>query len=245
MPLSYTTWSNSQFVAWAVGVGPCFQPYIAALRTSNLTGRRLPCLTDSDLISLGVSKIGDLRRIQTAISRLINSYTDLETENMQSLLFSVVQSTGQLAALLKRARFRDASTQAEIELEHQLVACLLRLGYLAKKTASWLERSPFSHISRLASLRDIILQHTMDLNTVLQSALKKSSLLTYVNAMLELTRVLKDRVEVVIHDCDDSILLTPCMVEYVSLRKGELDNYASSQIHSYWASILGVYILYK
>nr|CDS18173.1 pdz domain containing protein [Echinococcus granulosus] len=219
------TWSNAQLVSWAEGVGPFFQPYLAALRASNVRGQWLSCLTDFDLQSLGVTKIGDRRCIQTSVSRLIEDYAGLEAENMQSLLFSVVCVTGQLAALLKRARLQEALTQAAGELEHQLVKCLFRLGLVVKKAASWLERGPFSLISRLAALRGVMLQHTVDLNTVFQSALKNSSLLTYVNAMLELTRGLRDQLEVVIHDCDDSLLLTPCIVERVSLRKGERERY--------------------
>ncbi|VDK32011.1 unnamed protein product [Taenia asiatica] len=225
LPPSYLTWSNAQVVAWAEGVGSLFQPYLAALRASDVRGQWLSCLSDSDLQSLGVTKIGDLRSIQTIVSRLIEDYAGLEVENMQSLLFSVVCVTGQFAALLKRARFQGGFTQAADELEHQLVKCLLRLGFVVKKAASWLERGPFSLISRLATLRGVMLQHTVDLNTVLQSALKNSSLLTYTNAMLELTRGLRDQLEVVIHDCDDSLLLTPCTVEHVSLRKGERESY--------------------
>ncbi|KAL5967997.1 Connector enhancer of kinase suppressor of ras 3, partial [Taenia solium] len=225
LPPSYLTWSNAQVVAWAEGVGSLFQPYLAALRASDVRGQWLSCLSDSDLQSLGVTKIGDLRSIQTIVSRLIEDYAGLEVENMQSLLFSVVCVTGQFAALLKRARFHEGFAQAADELEHQLVKCLLRLGFVVKKAASWLERGPFSLISRLAALRGVMLQHTVDLNTVLQSALKNSSLLTYTNAMLELTRGLRDQLEVVIHDCDDSLLLTPCTVEHVSLRKGERESY--------------------
>ncbi|VDM30987.1 unnamed protein product [Hydatigera taeniaeformis] len=225
LPPSYVTWSNSQVIAWAEGAGPAFQPYLAALRASNVRGQWLSCLSDSDLQSLGITKVGDLRSIRNTVSRLIEDYAALEVENMQSLLFSVVFVAGQLAALLKRARFQESFTQPADELVHQLVKCLFRLGFVVKKAASWLERSPFSLISRLAALRGVMLQHTVDLNTVLQSALKNSSILTYINAMLELTRGLRDQLEVVIHECDDSLLLTPCTVEHVSLRKGERESY--------------------
>ncbi|VDO08807.1 unnamed protein product [Rodentolepis nana] len=221
LPPSYINWSNSQLVSWIEGLGEFVQCYLPSLRTSSLTGRRLSCLTESDLKSLGITKIGDLRRLQAAISGLIEDFNGLEVENMQSLLFNVIRITDQFSALLKCIRNQSSLFESTIEFEHLLVKCLLHMGLMVKKAASWLERGPFSHFSQLSSLRGLMLQHTIDLNTVLQSALRKSSLLTYQNAMLELTSELKDRLEVVIHDCDDSILLTPCSVEYVSLRKDE------------------------
>nr|CDS31708.1 pdz domain containing protein [Hymenolepis microstoma] len=225
LPPSYINWSNTQLVTWIEGLGTFVQSYLPSFRTSGLTGRRLSCLTESDLKSLGITKIGDLRRLQIAISGLIDDFTGLEVENLQSLLFNVIRVTDQFTALLKCIRSQDSSFESMIEFEHLLVKCLLRLGSMVKKAASWLERGPFSHFSRLSSLRGTVLQHTVDLNTVLQSALRNSSLAAYQNAMLELTSELKDRLEVVIHDCDDSILLTPCSVEYVSLRKDEQATY--------------------
>ncbi|KAM3178217.1 hypothetical protein ACTXT7_003023 [Hymenolepis weldensis] len=225
LPPSYTNWSNAQLVTWIEGLGVFAQRYLSSFRTSNLTGHCLSCLTESDLKSLGITKIGDLRQLQVAISGLIENFTGLEAENMQILLFNVLRITEQFTALLKRIRNQNTSFESTSEFEHLLVKCLLRLGLVVKKAASWLERGPFSHFSRLSTLRGVMLQHTINLNTVLQSALRKSSLWTYQNAMLELTRELKDRLEAVIHDCDDSILLTPCSVEYVSLRKDEQATY--------------------
>ncbi|KAM7536547.1 hypothetical protein Aperf_G00000086933 [Anoplocephala perfoliata] len=225
LPLSYTTWSNTQLVAWIEGLGEFVKPYLSSFRTSNFTGRRLSCLTESDLKSLGIHKIGDLKRFQKAISSLTEDFAGLEVENMQSLLFAVIRITEQFTALLGRIRVQNASFEFVNELEHLLVKSLLHLSLMVKKAASWLERGPFSHVSRLSTLRRAMLQHTIDLNTVLQSALRKSSLLTYQNAMVELARELRDSLEAVIHDCDDSMLLTPCSVEYVSLRKDEQASY--------------------
>lgn len=225
LPPSYTTWSNTQLVGWIEGLGEFVKTYLSSFRTSNFTGRHLSCLTESDFKSLGILKIGDLRRFQNAISSLTEDFALLEVENMQCLLFAVLRITEQFAALLKQSRVQNASFEPVNEYEHLLVRCLLRLSLLVKKAASWLERSPFSQVSRLSALRGVMLQRTVDLNTVLQSALRKSSLLTYQNAMLEFARELRDRLEAVIHDCDDSILLTPCSVEYVSLRKDEQATY--------------------
>lgn len=204
-----------------LGIGPSFQPYLGALRESKVKGRWLSCLTESDLADLGVEKVGHKRLILAAVESLLEDVAGLDTDNMQSVLFSLVRSLGVVSSLLKQVR----SQPDDVELEHLMVKALVRLGRQAKKAASWLGRSPFSQISKTAALRDVILQNVADLNTVLQSAMSNASLTTYVNAMQELVRGLKTRLEEVIRDCDDSLMLTPCSVELLTLKKVEAASY--------------------
>ncbi|VDD74568.1 unnamed protein product [Mesocestoides corti] len=227
LPPSYTSWTNEQLIAWAGGVGPVFQYYLGALRDANVKGKWLSCLTESDLAKLGVKRIDHIRLILSAVKDLIEAYAALETENMQDILFSVVRALALMSSHLKRAQLQRGQESEEdmAEIDHLLVKSLMNLSKIAKKAASWLGRTPFSQIPKFSSLRSVILQNVIDLNTALRSALNESCLVAFVNPMLELTRSLKNQLEEVIHDCDDSILLTPCTLEYISLRKGERDIY--------------------
>lgn len=210
-----------------LGTGSTFQPYLSALMKARVNGKWLSCLTDSDLINLGIEKIGHRRIILSTVESLVDDFNGIEIENLLGVLFSVVHRLGVVGSLLKQlSRNSDIHT----DLEHGLFKAVIGLGSASSKAATWMAHSPFNQVTKLSALRAAMIQETLDVGKALQSALSNKKLGPYANAMLKIVLSLQRRLEEVIRNCDDSLMLTPCSIVVISLQKPENGSYVREKV---------------
>ncbi|CAH8583802.1 unnamed protein product [Schistosoma turkestanicum] len=227
-PQSYLNWTTTQVISWLSGLDDAIGPYLSSFSSKNINGKWLSSLTADVLDKYGVHKIGHQMIIMEKVKQLQYQFSSFDNETLQSVLLRVsrsctciVTAINSLMAITKR---QDAdSPYPGILLDIQgavsyILSCILNLMSTIGNAASWLERPPFSFLPDMVVFRQFLVENAIITNRLSQQAIS-TQCNEHFKEILDYIEPMKSRVEDVLQNCGDSILLTPCGIEMVQIRK--------------------------
>ncbi|VDP89926.1 unnamed protein product [Echinostoma caproni] len=243
-PASYTTWSTKQVISWlqgsvlllintVSGLDDVIEPYIAELTLKGIDGKWLNTVTPGELKKLGVNKVGHQMIIMDKIRQLQNQYASFDTETMQTILFRVSRScvciiaaVKSLMAITERQDSREPDADSVYpgilddiqDAVAYALSSILTLMSAVMNAAFWLERPPFLLLPEMNGFRQFIIGSALIANRSALLAIS-TQLNSHFKEVLFYIESVRVRVEEVIQNCADSIMLTPCGMELVHIRK--------------------------
>ncbi|CAH8654547.1 unnamed protein product [Schistosoma bovis] len=227
-PQSYLSWTTAQVISWLSGLDDAVEPYLSAFSAKNISGKWLSSLTADVLDKYGVHKIGHQMIILEKVKQLQYQFSSFDNETLQSVLLRVsrsctciVTAINSLMAITKR---QDADSPypgilSDIQgAVSYILSCILNLMSSIGNAASWLERPPFSLLPEMVVFRQFLVENAIITNRLSQQAIS-TQCNEHFKEIIDYIEPMRIRVEDVLQNCSDSILLTPCGIEMVQIRK--------------------------
>ncbi|KAF5399196.1 hypothetical protein PHET_07354 [Paragonimus heterotremus] len=232
-PAPYITWSTRQVISWLQGLDDVLEPCLPELEAKGVNGKWLNSVTPGELCRLGVTKVGHQMIIMDKIRQLQAQYAAFDNETMQIVLFRVsrccVRITAAVNALMsitERQDSRDPDSDSVYpgildDIQDALsyvLNCVLALMLAVMNAGFWLERPPFLLLPDMNTFRQLIIEGALVANRQAQLAIS-TQIIGHYKDMLVFVESIRVRVEEVIQNFSDSIMLTPCGMELVQIRK--------------------------
>ncbi|TNN13259.1 Connector enhancer of kinase suppressor of ras 2 [Schistosoma japonicum] len=227
-PQSYVSWTTAQVISWLSGLDDALEPYLPTFIAKNISGKWLSCLTADVLGKYGVQKVGHQMIIMEKVKQLQYQFSSFDNETLQSVLLRVsractciVTAINSLMAITKR---QDADSPypgilSDIqEAVTYILGCILNLMSTIGSAASWLERPPFSLLPDMTVFRQFLVENAIITNRLSQQAIS-TQCNQHFREIIDYIEPMRSRVEDVLQNCSDSIILTPCGIETVQIRK--------------------------
>ncbi|CAH8647420.1 unnamed protein product [Heterobilharzia americana] len=227
-PQSYVSWSTAQVISWLSGLDDALEPYLSAFSSKNISGKWLSSLTADVLGRYGVQKVGHQMIIMEKVRQLRYQFSSFDNETLQSVLLRVsrsciciVTAINSLMAITKR---QDADSPypgilSDIQgAVSYILSCILNLMSTIVSAASWLERPPFCLLPDMMVFRQFLVENAIITNRLAQQAIT-TQCNEHFREIVDCIEPMRSRVEDVLQNCGDSILLTPCGIEVVQIRK--------------------------
>nr|CAH8871036.1 unnamed protein product [Trichobilharzia regenti] len=227
-PQSYINWTTTQVISWLSGLDDALEPYLSPFSSKNISGKWLSSLTADVLGKYGVQKIGHQMIIMEKVKQLQYQFSSFDNETLQSVLLRVsrscvciVSAINSLMAITKR---QDADSPypgilSDIQgAVSYVLNCILNLMSTIGNAASWLERPPFSLLPDMMVFRQFLVENAIITNRLAQQAIT-TQCNEHFKEVIDYIEPMRSRVEDVLQNCGDSILLTPCGLEVVQIRK--------------------------
>ncbi|KER24665.1 hypothetical protein T265_07713 [Opisthorchis viverrini] len=239
-----------------IGLDGFVEDYVNNFKAKGVNGKWLNCVTPGELIRLGITKVGHQMIILDRIRQLQAQYCAFDNETLQMVLFrvcracvSIVAAVNAHTSIVERQDFRDPDADAVYpgilddlqDAVTYILNCVLTLMTAVWNAAFWLDRPPFHTLPDMISLRKFLIERALLVNNAAQLAIA-NQLPTHFKEVQTHVESVGDRVDAVIQGCNDSIMLTPCGMELVQLRKADAAefgfNLESTQTNVHWIAFV-------
>ncbi|TGZ75031.1 hypothetical protein CRM22_000617 [Opisthorchis felineus] len=162
---------------------------------------------------------------------------------------SIVAAVNAHTSIVERQDFRDPDADAVYpgilddlqDAVTYILNCVLTLMTAVWNAAFWLDRPPFHTLPDMIALRKFLIERALLVNNAAQLAIS-NQLPTHFEEVQTHVESVGDRVDAVIQGCNDSIMLTPCGMELVQLRKADAAefgfNLESTQTNVHWIAFV-------
>ncbi|XP_070496306.1 CNK3/IPCEF1 fusion protein [Chironomus tepperi] len=203
-------WKCEQVIEWMKGIECVNKFYIKSFFNNQIDGQQLLKISYSELIELGIVKIGHQEIILESIEHLKNFHFNLDKENLQYLALQV--------ATVSTSLNKQLSYQPESKLEANILSEVARTIAKVKILISWLDRYPFQGQTQYNEIRTQLLRLGLELATVAQRDRFVQNPIKQITILTEKLYKLSDYI---IQDISDPMLLQPSYLELITLKKKE------------------------
>ncbi|KAJ0026559.1 hypothetical protein NQD34_017559, partial [Periophthalmus magnuspinnatus] len=203
-------WTPQQVSAWMRGLDDGLQSYVSPFQLQEVSGERLLRLTHTELLSLGMSRVGHQELLLEALDLLCALDRGVEQGQMQALATQMIRAHQDLSSAVSRRRKNPSYQNKSSNLPpNDFLSAVVELIAAAKGLLAALDRAPVNSCMDLSSTKSRIIQLCLELTSTVQ---KDCTVFEMEEKILEVSKSLNGI-------CEQATQLTPdpCTLEEVTI----------------------------
>lgn len=162
-------WTPQQVADWMRGLDDGLQQYVPSFQVQGVSGERLLRLSHTELLSLGISRVGHQELLLEALDLLCALNGGLEGQQMESVLAQMNQAHLNLSAAVTRRRRNPSYQNKGSNLPpNDFLSAVVELIAAAKGLLGRLDSAPVNGDTDLSSTKSRIIQLCLELTSTVQ-----------------------------------------------------------------------------
>lgn len=162
-------WTPQQVADWMRGLDDGLQQYVPTFQLQGVSGERLLRLTHTELLSLGISRVGHQELLLEALDLLCALNSGVEGQQMKSVLAQMNQAHLNLTAAVTRRRKNPSYQNKGSNLPpNDFLSAVVELIAAAKGLLGRLDSAPVNDDTDLSSTKSRIIQLCLELTSTVQ-----------------------------------------------------------------------------